>query len=327
MAATIKKSKSLYYGLIGTFAFLWLAVAFVSTLHAIAFFQITNSLILAILLGTAYEIGQMSVLFSILMTENKNRPLAWGMLFLLTGLQVTANVYASFRFMEVSGSVDWTYWQKSVLLGVQLENEEMYKIVISWISGALLPIVALGLTSLVADNIAIMRQEKLEETEDKTPAKDQIDEIIENEVQKRLTELYPIQTDSVPNDTPYEFELIEDKPIAINPEKIAHHSDNIDDIDDEGPDNLDDMDDMDGLIDMQSQLQIPAETDKIPDSSTVSEPDVEKSKDPEKNTQKPVNKMRGWHLMNEYVDDEYNVFSKGLFVTQDAEKTPTSKKA
>ena len=70
MAFKIKK-RGLYWGLIFTFAALYLAVAFVSTLHAITFFQLANTLGLAILLGAAYEIGQASVLFSILMTENK----------------------------------------------------------------------------------------------------------------------------------------------------------------------------------------------------------------------------------------------------------------
>jgi len=73
----IINNKALYWGLIGTFTILYLAVAFVSTLHAITFFQLANTLGLAILLGGAYEIGQAAVLFSILMTENKNRTLAW----------------------------------------------------------------------------------------------------------------------------------------------------------------------------------------------------------------------------------------------------------
>jgi hypothetical protein len=182
-----KRSKGLYWALIGTFVALYVAVAFVSTLHAITFFQITNALGLAILLGAAYEIGQATVLFSILMTENKNRLLAWGMMFLLTALQVTANVYASFKFMDASGSTDWQFWQRAILFNVQASNDEMYKVIISWISGALLPLVALGMTALVADNIRLMSGETDENKEDEVDP-ERLDEIIQNEVEKRREE-------------------------------------------------------------------------------------------------------------------------------------------
>ena len=118
------RNKTFYWALIGTFAALYLAVAFVSTIHAVSFFQLANTLGLAILLGAAYEVGQSAVLFSILMTENKNRILAWCMMFLLTGLQVTANVYASFKFMDTSGTTDWTFWQRAILFGVEADSPE-----------------------------------------------------------------------------------------------------------------------------------------------------------------------------------------------------------
>ena len=145
-----------YMALIITFTVLYLCIAFVSTLHAIAFFQLTNVLWLAILLGAAYEVGQATVLFSILMTKNKNKLLAWGMMFLLTGLQVTANVFASYKFIQTSGNTDWTYWQESILFWAETGGQE--KIWISWIAGALLPVVALGLTALVADNIKLQHE-------------------------------------------------------------------------------------------------------------------------------------------------------------------------
>lgn len=152
-------NKGLYWGLIVTFALLYLCVGFVSTLHSITFFNLANTVGLAVLLGITYEIGQASVLFSILMTKNKDKFLPWALMFLLTALQVTANVYASFKFMANSGSDDWQYWQKSILIGVQAENAEMYQVIISWIAGALLPIVALGMTALVANNIKMITEE------------------------------------------------------------------------------------------------------------------------------------------------------------------------
>ena len=166
-------NRGLYWGLISTFLILYVCVGFVSTLHSITFFQLANNLGLAILLGLTYEVGQASVLFSILMTKNKEKFLPWALMFLLTALQVTANVYASFKFMVNSGNTDYTYWQKSILFGVQASSPEMYQVIISWIAGALLPIVALGMTTLVAQNIKLMTDENIG---DKLPAETVKDE-------------------------------------------------------------------------------------------------------------------------------------------------------
>lgn len=184
-------NKGLYWGLILTFIMLYACVGFVSTLHSITFFNLANNMGLAVLLGITYEIGQASVLFSILMTKNKDKFLPWALMILLTALQVTANVYASFKFMSQSGTNDWQYWQKSILFGVQASSPEMYQVIISWISGALLPVVALGMTALVAENIKLMTEG------DKPPAlpprdvvpADEVEEIIANEVENKVAAL------------------------------------------------------------------------------------------------------------------------------------------
>jgi hypothetical protein len=173
-------NRGLYWGLIITFALLYLCVGFVSTLHSITFFHLANTMSLAVLLGLTYEVGQASVLFSILMSEkNKGKYLPWALMFLLTALQVTANVYASFKYMAQSGSNDWIYWQKAILFGVQSSNPEIYQMIISWISGALLPIVALGMTALVAQNMKFMNEEN-ETKEEKPEEKESIPYPIEN---------------------------------------------------------------------------------------------------------------------------------------------------
>jgi len=184
-------NKGLYWGLIICFSLLYLFVGFVSTLHSITFFNLANTMGLAILLGITYEVGQASVLFSILMSEkNKNKFLPWALMFLLTALQVTANVYASFKFMATSGNNDWMYWQKSILIGVQAANAEMYQVIISWIAGALLPIVALGMTALVAQNMHFMSEENNTELEKVGSVPDEeVDKVIEDEVTKRVASL------------------------------------------------------------------------------------------------------------------------------------------
>ncbi|MFW6310802.1 MAG: hypothetical protein ACOC1K_01050 [Nanoarchaeota archaeon] len=286
-----KNNKGLYWALIITFIVLYISVAFVSTLHAITFFQLANTLGLAIFLGAAYEIGQAAVLFSILTTENKNRMLAWGMMFLLTALQVTANVYASFKFMDGSGSQDWTYWQRSILFAVQAESSEMYKVIISWITGALLPIVALGMTSLVADNIKMVRGIKEEKEDEKDTiykddviSADKVEEIINNEVKKRLEEKDSLNF-VYNKDTEEEI-----KELSKNEVK-----------EEQSPDKKEDV-----KTEEIPEVTLKTKTKEIKGGNTL-------KVNEEKGKIEPFNKERGWHLKKEFIDNEGNVFHKGKY--------------
>lgn len=318
MKKFFEKGKKLYWWLIATFAVLYLAVAFVSTLHAITFFQLANTLGLAILLGAAYEIGQAAVLFSILMSQNRNRILAWGMMFLLTALQVTANVYASFKFMDGSGSEDWRFWQRAILFGVQAENDEMYKVIISWISGALLPVVALGMTALVADNIRMAqgdikpeekkeeededegrlwgrkkKEEKKEEVEESEDLLEFVDEKPETPITIENAKL--LEEDSIVKDQlPSEGEAIE-----ISPPQIS-----------------------------QSYPSMEEATKNLEKSLISQEPEetIYEAPVPLEDI-KPTNTQRGWHFNKEYVDEDHNVFEFGKFIGNDPSKEPTPPKS
>lgn len=288
-----KSNKILHRILIGVFILLYVCVAFVSTLHAITFFQLANTLSLAILLGSAYEIGQAAVLFGILTTENKNRMLAWGMMFLLTALQVTANVYASFKFMDLSGSNDWTYWQRAILFGVQAESAEMYKVIISWISGALLPLVALGMTALVAENI---RMTKGEVSNEQNEEKKETEIEINNEVEIE------------------EAEKIDEEKIKEIEEEFKERNKKIDN---------------EVNIDLETK-EVKAEHPQIKVDLVKEEPKIEDVNtdilEENKEILEPFNKIQGWHLKNEFVDNDHNVFKRGKFIINDPSKTPTSKK-
>jgi hypothetical protein len=81
--------------------------------------------------------------------------------------------------MILGGSNDWVYWQQSILFGVQASSPQMYQVIISWISGALLPVVALGMTALVANNIKLMSDENIQPNTEIEPTI--LDKIEENE--------------------------------------------------------------------------------------------------------------------------------------------------
>lgn len=143
----------LYGGLIITFAILYIATAFVSFYHAITFFHIANAIWLSVILSFVAEIGQASVLFSILLTDNKKQFLPWLIMIILTSLQVIGNVVSSFDWIIAHNDAGLDGFKRSILFAVQTDDPEMFRIIVAWISGALLPVIALSMTALVAQNM------------------------------------------------------------------------------------------------------------------------------------------------------------------------------
>ena len=150
-----------YYGFIITFTLLYAATAFVSWYHAITFFNITNAVWLSVILSFVAEIGQASALFDILITK-KQKFLTWAVMSILTTLQVIGNVVSSYDWIIKHNSEGVEAFQKSILFWMQTADPEIFKVVIAWIAGALLPIIALSMTSLVAQTINTRDEEKKE---------------------------------------------------------------------------------------------------------------------------------------------------------------------
>ena len=332
---------------------------------------------MAILLGSAYEIGQAAVLFSILMTENKNRLLSWLMMFLLTALQITANVYASFKFMDFVNDNSWTYWQRAILFWVEGQSPEMYKVIISWISGALLPLVALGMTALVADNIRLARGEVFDKKENEEENEENseiiIDKKIEDEVNKRVRERLYNYTDksSIPKDyidniPPKKVQLEELREKLLNnigsQENITLGEGGIQVISPQKEINLQQNPNFDlnlafsnknneakkELIQsaMEFDLKGPEKSEKIDSSIDLPKMEIKETSIPEikldletktinpkpriytkkkndKYSPSPTNRVQGWHLMKEFVDQDHNIFKKGKFIKNDPNKNPT----
>lgn len=143
--------------LLATFCLLYIAVAFVSLYHAIAFFALANPLWLATILAIAFEVGQAVVLFSILVSSSgsgNKQNLSWFLMVLLTAVQVIGNVFSSYKYMLMYNTDQIKYFTGSVLFFVQSPDPEYNYVIISYIIGAILPIVALCMTSIIADNLS-----------------------------------------------------------------------------------------------------------------------------------------------------------------------------
>jgi len=111
---------------------------------------------LAVILALAFEVGQASVLFTILMQEDKKKAMPWVLMAILTLVQVLGNVFSSYKYMLMHNADQIQYFTKSVLFFVQSPNPDYNYVMISYITGAILPIVSLCMTAMVVN---VMKQE------------------------------------------------------------------------------------------------------------------------------------------------------------------------
>lgn len=132
------------------FSILYLAVGFVSVYHSISFFSISNDKWLSIILACAFEIGQAAVLFSLLTNPNK-KIMPWILMCVLTLVQVLGNVFSSYQYAVINSPEEIKYFTDSVLFFLQDPDPKVNQVMISYITGAILPIVALCMTSMIVD--------------------------------------------------------------------------------------------------------------------------------------------------------------------------------
>jgi hypothetical protein len=150
-------NKALRYFIIGTFVTLYLIVSIISTIHVIDFFRLSNPNWLAISLAVAFEIGAAASLASLIALKKMNRSLVWGLFITLTCMQMMGNTYYAFKNLE--NFQDWVD-----LFGLTDSEPIFQKRVLSIISGAVLPLVALGFIKSLVDYIKPAEEEEGEET-------------------------------------------------------------------------------------------------------------------------------------------------------------------
>lgn len=153
------------------FSILYLAVGFVSVYHAIAFFSISNENWLAIILALAFEIGQAAVLFSLLVNKSK-KTMPWILMTVLTLVQVLGNVYSSYQYAAIHSAEEIKYFTDSVLFYLQDPDPKVNQVMISYITGAILPIVALCMTSMIVDVSGVEKKEEVEQSKETEEVKD-----------------------------------------------------------------------------------------------------------------------------------------------------------
>ena len=135
------------------FSLLYLSVGIVSTIHAVSFFGLANNTYLAVMLAIAFEIGQAAVLFDILTNPNDRKKfMPWALMIILTFVQILGNIYSSYQYL-ITNSIDYLRFFKEPIFVWTTIPDEMANVILTYIIGAILPIVSLSLSEMVSSRL------------------------------------------------------------------------------------------------------------------------------------------------------------------------------
>ena len=141
-----KENKLTRNFIVGTFVTLYVMVSLISTIHVIDFFELSNPRWLAITLAVAFEIGAAASLASIIALKKMNKGIVWTLFFMLTGMQAMGNAF--FAYTHLNNYQSWIE-----LFGLIESDLIEQKRILSIVSGAILPLVALGFIKSLVDYI------------------------------------------------------------------------------------------------------------------------------------------------------------------------------
>ena len=214
---------------IGLFAVLYLAVAFTSTLHAVEFFGLANEVWLSVILAISFEIGQAAVLFELLTSSNdRKKIMPWVLMAIFTLVQVLGNVYSSYKYILLNSPENLRYFKEPIFIWTQLPDNQA-TVIVTYIIGAILPVCALLLTSMITnqlDNNKTANKSYTDENEIEEKPKEIIEENnIENTIEKEPT----FEEKETSIETPEEQEVILEEPEknTEEPEKISEEVEEI----------------------------------------------------------------------------------------------------
>ena len=159
----MNKKKITKYIYIGLFAALYLSVALVSGIHAVAFFSLANAPALGVMLAITFEIGQAAVLFSLLTNPNQRKKImTWVQLSIFTLVQILGNVYSSYKYIVSNSMENLRFFKEPVFIWTDLPDQ-MCNVIITYLVGGILPISALLLTEMLTSYLYKEEENKVPE--------------------------------------------------------------------------------------------------------------------------------------------------------------------
>jgi len=187
----IMKNKLVHYSIIGIFISLYFLVSTISMINSVDFFSLAHNEILSWCLAIGFEVGAAASLASLVILDKTNKNLVWGLFITLTLFQMMANSYHAFANLQ-----DYSAWVE--LFGLEIYDEISQKRILSVISGAILPIVALGFIKSLVDYIKPSDKPKEEEEvhQKEIKVKPMIKNKVDDEKKENVDE--KVQTQHIP---------------------------------------------------------------------------------------------------------------------------------
>ena len=139
---------------LGLFGILYCSSAFVSTMHAIEFFSLANVGYLAIMLALTYEIGQAAVLSSLLIDKrNQKKVVPWILMGVLTICQILGNTFSVYKNICLNSMNELVWIKEPIFVFANDFPDKQATIIITWVMGALLPVISLLMCEMVTSYI------------------------------------------------------------------------------------------------------------------------------------------------------------------------------
>lgn len=176
----------MHYFTIIAYSSLYILVSIISMIHVVSFFGMSNNIVMATSLAVAFELGCAASLVSAVSKNQMNQYIVWGLFIILTAFQMMGNTYFAFTNLH-----DFTSWSELFALNeLDIIEQKRY---LSIISGAILPVVALGYVKCLVDYLTHRNLEK--QKEENAPIEQVAKEEVETKVENSQIE------DAVVNDT------------------------------------------------------------------------------------------------------------------------------
>ena len=184
----MNKKKITKYIYIGLFAALYLSVALVSGIHAVAFFSLANAPALGVMLAITFEIGQAAVLFSLLTNPNQRKKImTWVQLSIFTLVQILGNVYSSYKYIVSNSMENLRFFKEPVFIWTDLPDQ-MCNVIITYLVGGILPISALLLTEMLTSYLYKEENKVTEPTKQEEIKEDKKEELENEQVQEQTNQ-------------------------------------------------------------------------------------------------------------------------------------------
>ena len=167
---------------------MYLSVALVSGIHAVAFFSLANAPALGVMLAITFEIGQAAVLFSLLTNPNQRKKImTWVQLSIFTLVQILGNVYSSYKYIVSNSMENLRFFKEPVFIWTDLPDQ-MCNVIITYLVGGILPISALLLTEMLTSYLYKEENKVQEPTKQEEIKEDKKEELENEQVQEQTNQ-------------------------------------------------------------------------------------------------------------------------------------------